>query len=60
MDEVIESFEAGYRREFDYYGTSQQVKIGKRTATGLALPEMVLEKIFRTNAMTWYPSLREG
>jgi predicted TIM-barrel fold metal-dependent hydrolase len=60
MDAVLAEFRAGYQRELDYYGSDKQVKIGKRTAKGLALPAQAQDKLFRANALRWYPGLQQA
>lgn len=40
-----------------FYESDGPVKIGSRMAQGLALPDAVLEKLYRANARAWYPGL---
>jgi hypothetical protein len=47
-DAVLQRWEAGYRRDWEYF------------AGELALPERVLRKLFRENALRWIPGLKEA
>jgi predicted TIM-barrel fold metal-dependent hydrolase len=54
---VARKLEDGYARDWAYFATTQTVADEGRTITGLGLPEPVLRKIFRDNAVAWVPGL---
>ena len=47
----------GYAYEFNLYEGSGPVPVDQIEAQGLDLPDDVLEKIYYTNARTWYPGI---
>ena len=57
--ERVASARTVYDREFAYYGFTDPVQIGTKAACGLGLPGPVLERLFRHNALEWYPRLTE-
>ncbi|MBN1875566.1 MAG: amidohydrolase family protein [Anaerolineae bacterium] len=56
-EQRIAEFAASYQTSFAYYETDQMLTIRGREVQGLGLPEKVLEKIYWTNAHTWYPGV---
>jgi hypothetical protein len=53
--------DAGYLADYRYFAGSGEVEVpavgpGAR-CEALALPDAVLEKIFRKNALAWYPKI---
>jgi predicted TIM-barrel fold metal-dependent hydrolase len=58
-DEVryAQSLQATHDREWNFFATRETVKARDREVQGLALPESVLRKIFRDNAVRWLPGI---
>jgi predicted TIM-barrel fold metal-dependent hydrolase len=54
---VARKLEERYARDWAYFATAQEVEDDGRTVPGLALPEAVLRKLFRENALRWVPGL---
>ncbi|MCZ2154295.1 MAG: amidohydrolase [Bryobacterales bacterium] len=55
--ETAKRWEAVYDRDWKYFATSETLQEGSRRVEGLALPEAVLRKLFRENALRWIPGL---
>jgi predicted TIM-barrel fold metal-dependent hydrolase len=53
----LKRWKDAYANDWKYFSTGETVVIGRHTAQGLALPEPVLRKIFRDNAMKWVPDI---
>jgi predicted TIM-barrel fold metal-dependent hydrolase len=51
-------FEAEYARDWAYFATDRTIEHEGRTVKGLALPEPVLRRLFRENALRWVSGLR--
>ena len=54
---VARKLEDRYARDWAYFATTHEVQDEGRTTTGLALPEAVLRKLFRENAVRWVPGV---
>jgi predicted TIM-barrel fold metal-dependent hydrolase len=54
---VARKLEERYARDWDYFATTRTITDEGRTITGLALPEPVLRKVFRDNAVRWVPGV---
>jgi predicted TIM-barrel fold metal-dependent hydrolase len=54
---VARKLEERYARDWAYFATAQTIEDEGRTITGLALPEPVLRKLFRENAVRWVPGV---
>jgi predicted TIM-barrel fold metal-dependent hydrolase len=54
---VARKLEERYARDWAYFATTQAVADEGRTVAGLGLPEPVLRKIFRENAVAWVRGL---
>lgn len=54
---AIERWEAAYAKDWQFLATAETFQAGGRTVRGLALPEGVLRKIFRENALRWIPGV---
>jgi len=57
VDEIAKRFEREYARDWAYFATGQTIDVAGRKVPGLALPEPVLRRIFRDNALRWVPGL---
>lgn len=55
---VLRDMEAEYARDWKFLATAETLHYKDKTIQGLALPEPVLRRIFRENALTWVPGLR--
>jgi len=53
----IAYFESRYDMEMAYFESRQMVQMGDRQVRGLGLPEGILGKFYRDNAVRWYPGL---
>lgn len=58
--EAIRSWEAACERDWRYFATSDTLRVAGRAVQGLALPDGVLRKIFRENALRWIPGLAKA
>jgi len=56
--QVIKEWESTYARDWKFLATGESFESGGKKVQGLKLPETVLRKIFRTNAIHWVPGLR--
>ena len=56
-EDLVNSWERMYERDRKYFATDEAMEAGGRKVQGLALPEAVLRKIFRENALRWMPDL---
>ena len=54
---TVRRLEAEYARDWAYFATGGTVDFDGREVEGLALPEPVLRRIFRENAVHWVPGL---
>lgn len=54
---TLDALHQTYRSHFDYLEGAGEMTIRGRKTRGLDLPGHVLEKIYTTNARTWYPGL---
>jgi len=55
--ETARRLELEYARDWAYFATGATVDFDGRKVEGLALPEPVLRRIFRENAIRWVPGL---
>lgn len=56
--EAVRRWERAYERDWRYFATGETLQEGGRSVRGLSLPEAVLRKIFRENALRWMPALK--
>lgn len=56
-EKTMKQWEAEYARDWKFFATDEMVAYNGRQIRGLALPESVLRKIFRDNAMEWVPGI---
>ena len=57
MQESLKEWKAAYVRDWKFLATDETFVSEGRTVHGLKLPDQVLHKIFRTNALHWIPGL---
>jgi predicted TIM-barrel fold metal-dependent hydrolase len=55
--EAARHFEKEYARDWTYFATSGTIEHDGRQVAGLALPEPVLRRLFRENALRWVSGL---
>lgn len=55
--EAVRRWETAYERDWKFFATGETLQAGGRVVRGLDLPEKVLRKIFRENALRWMPAL---
>jgi len=59
-EKTLKHWEAEYARDWKFFATDEIVEYKGRQFRGLALPEPVLRKIFRNNAIDWVPGILQG
>jgi predicted TIM-barrel fold metal-dependent hydrolase len=52
-----DNFAAQHDRDWQYFSSTGPLTYNRRAATGLGLPPAVLKKIFRENAVSWFPGI---
>jgi predicted TIM-barrel fold metal-dependent hydrolase len=57
VKESLEEWQSTYVRDWKFLATGETFDYSGKTIYGLNLPEPVLQKIFRANAMRWIPGL---
>jgi predicted TIM-barrel fold metal-dependent hydrolase len=55
--EMARQMEETYARDWKFFSTDQMLQYGGRSVRGLALPEPVLRKLYRDNAIKWVPGI---
>ena len=55
--DVLTDFQSTYARDWRYLATDEPLTVEGKRIQGLNLPEPVLQKIFRSNALRWIPGL---
>jgi predicted TIM-barrel fold metal-dependent hydrolase len=57
VEEELQDWRSTYIRDWMFLATDQTIEEHGRKSHGLKLPESVLRKIYRTNALHWFPEL---
>jgi len=57
VEESLKEWQSTYIRDWKFLATDETFDYSGKTVHGLNLPEPVLRKIFRTNALRWIPGL---
>lgn len=57
---AVESLRSTYELHFAYLETAESLTVGKIKTRGISLPQTVLDKVYRTNALRWYPALQNS
>jgi len=57
MPDSLKEWQSVYARDWRFFATGETFSVQGRKVHGLNLPQPVLEKIFRSNAMHWIPGL---
>ncbi len=58
-DEKIKEWVDTFARDWKFFATNQTVEYKGRTYQGIELPAPVLKKIFRLNAVHWFPGIAD-
>jgi predicted TIM-barrel fold metal-dependent hydrolase len=57
VDEAVKSWEEVYARDWRYFATGETFELNGKKVQGLKLPEPVLRRIYRANALHWIPGV---
>ncbi|MFZ0419470.1 MAG: amidohydrolase family protein [Candidatus Sulfotelmatobacter sp.] len=57
LPDTLKEWESTYARDWRFLATGETFNVEGRQVHGLNLPQPVLQKIFRSNAMRWIPGL---
>ena len=57
LSDALSEWQSTYARDWKFLATGETLTVSGKQVRGLNLPQPVLEKIFRTNAMRWIPGL---
>ncbi|MGA8151864.1 MAG: amidohydrolase family protein [Terriglobales bacterium] len=57
VQDVLKDWQSTYVRDWKYLATDETVEYNGKKISGLKLPDPVLQKIFRSNALHWIPGL---
>jgi predicted TIM-barrel fold metal-dependent hydrolase len=57
VDETVKSWEEVYARDWRYFATDENFELNGKKVQGLKLPEPVLRKLYRANALHWIPGV---
>jgi predicted TIM-barrel fold metal-dependent hydrolase len=60
VDETVKSWQEIYARDWRYFATDETFNLGGKKIQGLKLPEPVLRKIYRANALHWIPGVGQN
>lgn len=57
VEQAVKHWEGEYARDWKFFATDETVDFEGHKSRGLALPEPVLRKLFRDNALRWVPGI---
>ena len=57
MDDVMKEWQDQYARDWRYFATRDSFEYDGHKTQGLGLPSEVLRKLYRANAMRWFPGI---
>ncbi len=60
VEAKLKAWEDTLQRDWKFFATDEQVEYMGRPVKGLALPEPVLRKLYRDNAVNWVPGIVPG
>ncbi|HTT21083.1 MAG TPA: amidohydrolase family protein [Candidatus Sulfotelmatobacter sp.] len=60
VEETVKSWRDVYARDWRYFATNETFDLNGRKIQGLKLPDHVLLKIYRSNALHWIPGVGQG
>jgi predicted TIM-barrel fold metal-dependent hydrolase len=55
--ETLAQWESEYDRDWKFFATNEILELPGGKVTGLALPDSVLQKLYRENALRWVPGM---
>ena len=55
--ETLKEWQSTYARDWKFLATSETLRVEGKQIQGLNLPQPVLQKMFRSNAIRWIPGL---
>ena len=56
-EEAVKHWESEYERDWKFFGTDEMVEYNGHQYRGLALPDSILRKLYRDNAVRWVPGI---
>lgn len=56
-EKTLQGWKQGYAHDWEYFATDDAMTYKGHTFRGLALPPSVLRKLYRENAVRWFPGL---
>jgi predicted TIM-barrel fold metal-dependent hydrolase len=56
-EKALQQWTSTYERDWKFFATDQTVEYKGHNARGLRLPESVLRKLYRDNAIRWIPGI---
>jgi predicted TIM-barrel fold metal-dependent hydrolase len=56
-EKALQEWISTYERDWKFFATDQTVEYKGHNARGLRLPESVLHKLYRDNAIRWIPGI---
>ena len=57
LPDTLKEWQSTYARDWKFLATSESLRVEGKQVHGLNLPQPVLRKIFRRNAIRWIPGL---
>ena len=57
LRDALTAWQSAYARDWKFLATGATLTVKGKQVRGLNLPQPVLQKIFRTNAIHWIPGL---
>jgi predicted TIM-barrel fold metal-dependent hydrolase len=57
LEEAVKHWEAEYARDWKFFATDETFSYAGREVRGLALPTLILRKLYRENALRWVPGI---
>jgi predicted TIM-barrel fold metal-dependent hydrolase len=58
LDEAVKDWQSTYLRDWKFLATDETMEVNGKEVHGLKLPQSILEKLYRANALKWIPGLK--
>ena len=58
-EKALQKWTSTYERDWKFFATDQTLEYQGHKAQGLRLPESVLRKLYRDNAIRWIPGIAD-
>ncbi|VAX29088.1 hypothetical protein MNBD_IGNAVI01-1538, partial [hydrothermal vent metagenome] len=58
LKELLEKFHFYWLEDWKYFSTDSMMTSSENKIKALALPEVVLRKLYYENALNWYPGIK--